>query len=476
MLSDGQAMNRAAAAFEYHEATKHRPDDFEARRPFDRRLIPRPYKQYRGLSSIALPAPRPTTSSSAAAPDGALLASLLHYSAGIVRRRRRPDGRDLEFRAASCTGAAYHIELYAVCGALEDVPAGVYHFGVHDERLAPLRDGDYRRALADAVCDESVAEAPVSLVLTSTFWRNAWRYEDRAYRHAFWDGGTIVANLLALAAAHAIEARIYAGFVDAELNRLAAVDGEPEAAVCVVALGAGAAAGASPAVDAISPEVAPLSPVEIEYPSIGRLHEASALASRGEVETWRRAAGGQGDVSAARLPGADAIEAVIERRGSTRRFRGAIGADELHAVLVAARGALPLDFGALTEAFVIVNAVEGLEAGLYVAGRGAEPRIVRRGVFRAATAHLALDQPPAGEAAANLYFMSDLEGVLSRLGNRGYRAAQLEGGVRGGRVYLAATALGLRASGLTFFDDEVPALFGDAAAGRQPMFLAVLGR
>ena len=39
--------------------------------------------------------------------------------------------------------------------------------------------------------------------------------------------------------------------------------------------------------------------------------------------------------------------------------------------------------------------------------------------------------------------------------NRGYRAAQLEGGITGGRLYLAAYAQRFGATGLTFFDDEV---------------------
>ena len=30
---------------------------------------------------------------------------------------------------------------------------------------------------------------------TSTFWRNAWKYRSRTYRHFGWDNGTIVANI-----------------------------------------------------------------------------------------------------------------------------------------------------------------------------------------------------------------------------------------------------------------------------------------
>ena len=66
--------------------------------------------------------------------------------------------------------------------------------------------------------------------------------------------------------------------------------------------------------------------------------------------------------------------------------------------------------------------------------------------------------------------------VLARFGNRGYRAAQLEAAIRGGRLYLGAYALGLGATGLTFFDDDVTAFFSPHAAGKSVMFLMAVGR
>ena len=75
----------------------------------------------------------------------------------------------------------------------------------------------------------------------------------------------------------------------------------------------------------------------------------------------------------------------------------------------------------------------------------------------------------------NVYSMSDLPRVLERFGNRGYRAAQLEGGITGGRIYLAAYAQRFGATGLTFFDDEVTEFFSPHAAGKSVMFLVALG-
>jgi hypothetical protein len=55
--------------------------------------------------------------------------------------------------------------------------------------------------------------------------------------------------------------------------------------------------------------------------------------------------------------------------------------------------------------------------------------------------------------------MTDLEPILKRFGNRGYRAAQLHAGIITSKLYLAAYAQGFGATGLTFFDDEVTDFF-----------------
>ncbi len=75
----------------------------------------------------------------------------------------------------------------------------------------------------------------------------------------------------------------------------------------------------------------------------------------------------------------------------------------------------------------------------------------------------------------NVYSLAKLPPLLARFGNRGYRAAQLEGGITGGRLYLAAYAQRFGASGLTFFDDEVTQFFSPHAAGKSVMFLVALG-
>ena len=80
------------------------------------------------------------------------------------------------------------------------------------------------------------------------------------------------------------------------------------------------------------------------------------------------------------------------------------------------------------------------------------------------------------DAAINVYCLIDLEAIFEARGNRGYRCAQLEGGIRGGLMYLEAYAQRFGATGLIFLDDEEVDLFSPHAEGKSEMFLTALGR
>src|ERR1700730_4286093 len=165
-------------ALKYHNAT--RPSYASVRsnqHSLDFNNQPIPFKIYPTLDPSPLPAevrqtgvaalsaiaeivpPQPTV-----APDLEAIAKLLYLSAGITRHRKYPGG-EIYFRAAACTGALYEVELYLVCGDL---------------------------------ADPAIAHAPLTIGCTCTYWRNAWKYQDRTYRHFGWDNGTLLANLLAV--------------------------------------------------------------------------------------------------------------------------------------------------------------------------------------------------------------------------------------------------------------------------------------
>src|SRR5262249_56162908 len=88
---------------------------------------------------------------------------------------------------------------------------------------------------------------------------------------------------------------------------------------------------------------------------------------------------------------------------------------------------------------------------------------------------MSLGQELAAEAAANVCFLADLDSVLGRMGDRGWRAAHMGAAIAAGRLEVAAQALGLGATGLTFFDDEVTELFDLEGASTAVTYLAAVG-
>ena len=506
-----------AGARDYHQRTKHSLTSVRSGpHHLDWDNQPHPFKVYEDLDSLPLeehlassdvPALQAVARS---APEGERgitrreVGELLFLCAGVTRRRRHFGGEML-FRAAACTGALYHVDVYVVAGPLADLDAGVYHFAPERFALTPLRTGDHRGALVEASGDEpAVAHAPAILVFASTFWRNSWKYRDRAYRHCFWDGGTILANCLAAAAARDIPARTVMGFAEVPVNRLLGLNPDKEGALCLVPVGRAASptAPSGEALPALDLVTRPLSRREVDYPSIREMHAASSLESGAEVRSWRE---GDADADAARATGMDegvtvvrelplettpaeslpagSIEQVIVRRGSTRRFsHEAITLAQLsNALHYATRGvATDVDPGAsrpLNQLYVIVNHVDDLPCGAYVLDRErARLQLLKEGEFRREAGFLGLGQEIPHDASVNVYFLTDLEPALARYGNRGYRLAQMEAAVTAGRLYLAAYAQGFGASGLTFFDDDVTAFFSPHAAGKSVMFLIALGR
>ncbi|HEX5976093.1 MAG TPA: nitroreductase family protein, partial [Nitrososphaeraceae archaeon] len=79
------------------------------------------------------------------------------------------------------------------------------------------------------------------------------------------------------------------------------------------------------------------------------------------------------------------------------------------------------------------------------------------------------------DASVVFFLMTDLQTVLRSLGNRGYRASQFEAGIIAGKIYLAAYALGLGASGSTFFDDAVTEFFSPHAGNKSCMITVGVG-
>ena len=477
--------NDTGAARSFHEATKLSYISLSTKPPL--------YKSYPGLSTVNLPTQMPSPeaptlpavggvmSPSGCPLDLVTVARLLHYSAGLIRRSTLRSAGEVHYRAAASAGALYPIELYLVCRELPGLAAGIYHYAPATNSLSLLRSGDFRGNLAGASAGHpAVADAPATIVCACVFWRSAWKYRERGYRYCYWDNGTILANMIATANSLGQSSEVLTGFIDSQVDTLLGLEPSSEATFCLVPIGGGTPAPmpVSP-LDAVNPGVLGVDR-RTEYPETRALHIGSMLDAAAQVSSWRAPidAKARRTANAVDLPESGPLGDTIAHRGSTRRFaREPMPVGRLEALLSAAMSPVRADYGGgLIDTYLIVNAAEGIEPGAYYySPADGQLELLQEGEFREEAGHLCFEQALGADASAVAYFMADLDAILSRFGNRGYRIAQLEAGIIGGRMYLATHSMGLGATGMTFYDDAVTAFFSPHAAGKSLMFLVGLG-
>ena len=156
--------------------------------------------------------------------EASIAGPLLQDGAGIVRSQERRDygSGTIHWRAYSSAGALYPVDAYVAAAG------GLYSFDALSRALVRI-GGDVRARLG--------LDAPEVVVLTGIHERTGWKYMERGYRHVWWDAGTMVANLLALAAADGLDPRLHTAFVDADVNDALGIDGEHEYALALLGLG-----------------------------------------------------------------------------------------------------------------------------------------------------------------------------------------------------------------------------------------------
>ena len=352
------------------------------------------------------------------------LSRLLHLSAGVVRTTERPYATWL-FRAAGSAGGRFPLEVYIAVPEGTELPPGVHWYDPRGHALVQ-------------VGPTPIGNAP-TVVVTGIPWRTGWRYRERGFRHVYWDAGTMLAQLLAVADSAGHTAAVHARFPDGAVAELVGADGVHEWPVAVIALAEGPPAiGATGAAAGGDVDAAPR-----EFPLVTRAQHAGDHDALGPP--WDR--GARVEVA---IMGTDTIESVVLARGSQRRMDPTRGVPRItldSSMSVALRGiAIPH--------FVVVHDVDGLAPGVYRWPDLSSP--VRPGAMREELFRVCLDQGLARDTAFVVIGATE----VGAIDGRAYREAQLAAGMVEGRLHLAAYGLGASATGMTFLDSEIPALLG----------------
>jgi SagB-type dehydrogenase family enzyme len=444
--------------FAYHEATKHSVAKLRAsHHTLDWANLPDPFREYEGVPVIDLPAdPEPPAipalevlrdAKGATALTGVdFLSQLLFYSASIsATKELESAGYRYALRVNPSSGNLHPTEFHFA------TRGGLFHYRASSHMIEQRGTGDFVAALG--------LDAPLVFILTSIAWREAWKYEERAYRYCLHDVGHAAESLMLGARALGCEPIVIRNFVDNAVAVLIGVEDEwpmllIEIEGCTVDLGK----PGSPTLTGGTPNQ--LSQEIIPYPLITAIHTASkldALAAPEEIApSAHESAGGIPLTPVVRSSAP--FSTVVRRRRSAQNFLGGsqlITFEQFSTLLDVALNATEY-----IELFIYVHRVFGLEPGLYRLKRGSLD-LIKEGDQRVIAAGLSLGQDLAGDSCVTISMVGDLDRASRAFGNRGYRYVHFEAGIIGQRLYIAAESMGFRSTGIgAFYDDQVNKYLG----------------
>ena len=461
---------------EYHASTKHSVESLR-RTPhvLDWANMPDPFRHYEGVPVLDLPAdpPVPETPAlevlhgvSGATPVGdgpTFLSQLLFYSAAISASKHIPStGYRYALRVNPSSGNLHPTEFHFFTRGLKEWPDGLYHYDpsahmVEQRALGPMLE-------MKLAC----SSAPIVFVLTSIVWREAWKYRDRAYRYCLHDIGHAWQALALATRAIGCDSFAIGHFPDDEVAQSCRLH-EDEWPMLIVELRGKSIPVREPDARATvwyGGIANQLSIETIAYPRIDEIHGATKLSVNQACREIAAAEPAPTGFGGFQLPAPAssrrAFGEVVRMRRSALDFRGgmqAMSLPQLSAILAATARPFFADFAAarFIQLYLYAHRVDGLEAGVYrLWPERAELEPIDIGDQRVAAAGLSLGQELAGNACVTFSMIGDLERAARAHGARGYRYVHFEAGAIGHRLYLAAEAVGLGATGIgAFYDEEV---------------------
>jgi SagB-type dehydrogenase family enzyme len=501
---------------DYHQQTKHRFTGY-ARSPgyLDWDTQPDPFRTFgeEGLIRLPLAGLEPEARYAdlfapgrvSPAPDNpATLGLLLRLAFGLSAWKSVPGSR-WSLRCNPSSGNLHPTEAYVVAGPGQAISPGVYHYRPYDHVLE---------------CRAEV-ELPLSGILiglSSVFWREAWKYGERAFRYCQHDVGHALGALRMAAGVLGWGVRLLDDWGDDDIARLLGLDrtedfGQAEREAPDLLCRVGPRLNGPLGIDAI---IAALSAARWrgranrlsqehrhDWPIIDTVHAATHKP---------RTSPAPGRPGATTHPpitlGADtrAMDILLQRR-SAQAFDGitAIPARALFQILAATLPGRPpcdvLPWPPRVNLVLFVHRVVGLTPGLYLfarhEGAAAALRQAMRAEFgwepveaadaspvlfrlvaanaRTAAQRLSCHQDIAADGAFSLGMLAEFEPVLAE-GAWHYRRLFWECGLIGQALYLAAEDAGVRGTGIgCYFDDAMHELLGLSDSRYQSLYHFTVG-
>lgn len=499
----------------YHKQTKHRLEHYaNGPETLDWSMQPDPFRNYQGVEKFPLPfssqnlgvkfselfipnkiAPKEINLNS--------IGTLLELSMGLSAWKEYQGDR-WALRCNPSSGNLHPTEAYLIAVDINNLRSGVYHYLSYEHAL------EQRCVFAP---DENLANSAnnnvtnVMLGLSSVFWREAWKYGERAFRYCQLDVGHAVAAIRYACAVLGWSAELVSTVSDDSIADLLGLNRDQDF---------GSAEREHPDVLlSITSDGSYIGEQELEelirlsqqgqwfghanrldkkhlydWPIIDEVAHATRRLNSEPNEHW----------TPSELPSPLALHSklqakdIIQRRRSAQKFDNltAIESDDFYRLLdmVVPREKIPpwdaLPWQPKIHLVLFVHRVNGLEPGLYILLRNAQAlnslklalidklewmpidqapdhlnlyRLVKANSQKAA-ATLSCHQRIASDSAFSLGMLSEFDTAL-KTGPWAYKHLYWEAGMLGQVLYLEAEAIDLQGTGIgCFFDDPFHEMMG----------------
>ena len=203
----------------YHQQTKHHLNRYARSLGYlDWATQPDPFRRFDGARCIPLDHPplslEPSYdalfapgSVSGRPLDYPAISRLFYDSLALSAWKQAPGAGRWSLRINPSSGALHPTEGYLLADAIEGLGAqpAVYHYSPYDHAL------EQRMALADDDWAQLTAGLPsgaVLVALSSIYWRESWKYGERAFRYCHHDVGHAIGALTIAAATLGCETRL----------------------------------------------------------------------------------------------------------------------------------------------------------------------------------------------------------------------------------------------------------------------------
>src|SRR6266404_5879775 len=503
----------------YHEQTKHHFHRYARSAGFlDWANQPNPFRSYEGVTAVRLPLLQkdPTGDQMALYERSRnvfqdftreTIGAFLEFSLGLSAWKSIP-GSSWALRINPSSGNLHPTEAHLILPALPGITAGIFHYDSFLHALEPraeVPETNWRHIKGHLQTDGFL------LALTSIFWREAWKYGERAFRYCQHDVGHAVAALSFSANLLGWKVTWLNDVSDEEIARLLGFDQtqwpefeleHPELLCFVHRSGERRIARDLPReivseFSGLEFQGTPnqLSEDHVDWEIIWRVGEATAKPKSAEREFAAPGPAALPDTrrsfyvatTESRIPAAQ----IIRQRRSAVAFGGisSITRNQFCTMLdrtLPRDGCAPFDLGLTAPCvhlLLFVHRITGLEPGLYFLLR-AEPDLpalqqkchrdflwrsvdealplyfLQAGDFQSTASSVSCGQSIAGDSAFSLGMIARFREELETAPHR-YRHLFWETGMIGQILYLEAEAQGVRATGIgCFFDDPVHELIG----------------